>query len=301
MIGSRSIETASACAAGFGAPAFGTYEDVLANPDIEAVYVSLPNSLHSEWTIKAAEAGKHVWCEKPAALTLESARHMVKRAAENNVRLMEGFMFLYHPQHALVRDLINDGAIGELQSFNGTFSLPMPDPGNIRLDVALGGGVLNDAGIYPIRASRMIFADEPESVSCNLTIDESIGVDVEARLELIYPGGRTASISSAFTDDYQSTYEIVGTKGILRMERAYAVPEDRTVKIFLQVGTEEQQIEIPPANHFKLMVDAFCKEIMLGDESRKTYEDDILAQARILEAGRISDSEKRSVGLSEVS
>ena len=147
----------------------------------------------------------------------------------------------------------------------------------------------------------MIFAGEPESVSCNLRIDESVGVDVEARMELTYPGGRTASISSAFTDDYQSTYEIVGTKGAVRMERAYAVPEDRAVRIFLQVGTEVREIEIPPANHFKLMVDAFCKEIMLGGESHTPYEDDLLAQARILEAGRISDREMRSVDLSEVS
>ena len=132
-----------------------TYEEVLANPDIDAVYISLPNSLHEEWSVKAMEAGKHVWCEKPAALTYHGAKRMIQIAKASNVRLMEGFMFRLHPQHAKVQELIQDGTMGEILTFEGCFAVPMPAPETNILKRELGGGVLNDAAIYPIAASRM--------------------------------------------------------------------------------------------------------------------------------------------------
>lgn len=300
MTGSRSPEDARACAEQFGCVAYGTYEEVLANADIDAVYISLPNSLHEEWTIKAAQAGKHAWCEKPAALTYASAQKMVAACKKNNVRLMEGFMFLYHPQHAKVMELIREEVLGELLAFDGCFSYPMPDAGNIRHNLALGGGSYNDSASYPIRASRMILAGEPESVACTMKVDPSTGVDVKAVMLLNYSNGRSAFISSAFGAYFQSTYSILGSKARIRTERAYAVPKDMAVKIFLESDDNVKEIPVGPADHFKLMINDFCREILLGDESTKNYEDDLLAQARVLEAGRISSFEGRMVRLAEL-
>ncbi|OGG72641.1 hypothetical protein A3A38_00160 [Candidatus Kaiserbacteria bacterium RIFCSPLOWO2_01_FULL_53_17] len=289
MVGTRSPEKAS----DLSVPT-GTYEDVLSSKDVDAVYISLPNSLHEEWTVKAAEAGKHVWCEKPAALSYESAERMIAAAQKNNVRLMEGFMFLHHPQHAKVLEIIKSGVLGEITSFEGRFAYPMPDAGNIRLEAELGGGIYNDALVYPIRASRFVFGEEPGSILCNLTMDPTLGVDVKAEATLTYSGGRTASISSAFDPDYRSTYRVIGTKGSLIMERAYAVPKDMPVKIFIERGNTQEEILIEPADHFRLMIDDFCKEV--ASEARtKDYENDLLSQAKILDAGRKSDNQQRIV------
>lgn len=300
MLGSRSEENARACAEQFGCNSFGSYEEVLANEDIDAVYISLPNSLHEEWTMKAAKAGKHVWCEKPAALTYASAQKMVAACKKNNVRLMEGFMFLFHPQHAKVLTLINDGTLGNLLSFEGRFAFPMPEAENIRRSAMLGGGSYNDAGAYPLRASRMIFDAEPERIACTMTIDPETQVDVRAEALLNYPGGRSARISSAFGADYRSTYSVVGSKATIRMERAYAVPKDMAVKIFLERGKTVEEILVEPADHFKLMIDVFCEEILLGNASIKNYEEDLLFQAWALDAGRMSHEDKRAVYLKEL-
>lgn len=300
MVGSRSPEHARACAEQFGCASYGTYEEVLASKDVDAVYISLPNSLHEEWTIKAAQAGKHAWCEKPAALTYASAKRMVAACRKNNVRLMEGFMFLYHPQHARVKELIRDGTLGEILNFDGRFAVPMPDAQNIRRNAALGGGSYNDAGSYPLRASRMLFDAEPESVVCTLSMDTETQVDIRAEVTLNYPMGRTARISSAFGADFQSTYSVIGSNARIRMERAYAVPRDMSVKIFLERDGKEEEILVEPADHFKLMIDDFCREIPLGKKSTKNYEEDLLAQAHVLEAGRISSVEGRTVRLGEL-
>ena len=300
MVGSCEEETARACAEQFGCNSCGTYEDVLFNKDVDAVYISLPNSLHEEWMVKATGVGKHVWCEKPAALSYASAKKMTVACKKNGVRLMEGFMFLHHPQQAKVRELIAEGAIGEPKTFEGSYTYPMPKMGNIRLNAGLGGGVYNDAAVYPIRASRMIFNDEPFAVTCALTIDPATNVDVKAEMTLDYPNGRTARMLAAFDETYLSTYRVSGEKGHLALERAYAVPNDMAVKIFLEHNGDVQEIAIPPADHFKLMVDDFCREILLGTSSTKNYEEDLLAQARVLEAGRLSHEQGRTVRLSEL-
>lgn len=300
MIGSRDPETARTYTKEYGSISFGTYDEVITHPDIDAVYISLPNTLHEKWTIKAARAGKHVWCEKPAALLYKSAQKMVRVARDNNVRLIEGFSFLFHPQHAKVLSIINEGVLGKILSFEGTFIYPKPEKGNIRLDPALGGGSYTDAAVYPIRASRMIFREEPVSISCNLTIDPNIGVDVKASIELIYANARTARISSGFGDDYQSNYSVNGSLARLSMERAYAVPPDREVHIYLENPDSVKNIAVPPANQFTLLINDFCTQIILGINSKKRYEQDLLLQARILEAGIRSHTENRVVQLCEI-
>lgn len=299
LVASRSFDNADACAKMYGCRA-GAFEDVLADPDIDAVYISLPNSLHEEWAIKAAEAGKHIWCEKPAALSYESAERMVAAARKNSVRLMEGFMFRSHPQHAKVREMIDAGILGTLLTFEGCFAVPMPATSANSLNKDLGGGCFSDAGMYPIAASRMIFDEEPESVACTLVMDPHTGVDVKVDMVLAYPGGKSAHISSAFGAYFQSTYRVLGTEAHLTVARAYAVPKDRATKIFLNKDDIITEIDVEPADHFQLMLDAFCVEISLGSKSTKRYEEDLRAQARILEASRLSHREQRFVKLSEL-
>lgn len=296
MVGSRNPDTARTA---FGNVRVATYDDVLASPEVDAVYIALPNALHEEWAVKALRAGKHVWCEKPAALSYQSAARMTAAARESGVRLMEGFTFLAHPQHARAREIAARGTLGELVSFSGVFSYPRPQEGDIRLDPALGGGSYFDAAVYPIRASRLFFDTEPESAFCRM-IPDAAGVDAGASLALAYPGGRFAHLTSAWSDCYRSTYELLGNRGGLSAERAYAVPPNRAVKISLESGDEREEILCPAVDQFALMLDAFCGELAEGSARPGVWEADLLAQARVVEAGRRSHEERRSVELAEV-
>lgn len=299
IIGSRDPLKAKDVALQFGAKKWGNYDDVLNEQEIDAIYISLPNGLHEEWTLKALESKKHVICEKPAAISYDAAKRMVGAAKKNNVRLLEGFMFRFHPQHAKVKEFINDGTLGDLLKFEGCFAYAMPDRTSNAMNKELAGGTFNDQLPYPIYSSRMMFKEEPESILCNIQNDEESEVSIKAYVTLFYSGGKSAFASSIFGSYYQSSYSILGTKASIRMGRAYAVPRDMPVKVYLDENDNVQEIIIPPADHFRLMVDDFCAEV-LGSTISKNYEEDLLAQARVLEAARISDKEKRIVKISEI-
>lgn len=279
---------------------YGTYDEVINNNEVDAVYVSLPNALHEEWAIKAARAGKHVLCEKSAATSYAAAKKMVESCKQNDVRLMEGFMFRYHPQHQEIRRMIESGVLGDLLKFNGCFAYPMPEDGSNVMNKDLGGGSLNDSACYPVCASRMIFREEPLSAVCSLKIDAQKGIDTKADILLVYPGGKSAFVSSAFGSCFQSTYSVLGSRARAEAKRAYAVPFDMAVKIILDTGDRSDEVTIGPADHFKLMVDDFCGEILKGKKSEKNFEEDLLAQAKVLEAARVSHGEKRIVNIGEI-
>jgi len=300
MIGSRNPEKAKEIAIQFNAKNWGTYEEVLGNKDIDAIYVSLPNALHEEWTIKALESGKHVICEKPAAISYAAGKRMVETAKQNKVRLLEGFMFRYHPQHAKVKEFIENGTLGDLLKFEGCFVYALPDKESVSMSKILGGGSIHACMPYLLYASRMIFNEEPESVFCKIKIDLESGVDVKADVMLFYSNGKSAFASSIFGSYYQSTYSILGTKACIRMGRAYAVPRDMATKIFLDRNDNVEEIVIEPADHFRLMVDDFCQQIAKGNRSEKNYENDLLDQARVLSALKKSDAENRVVSISEI-
>jgi len=302
MIGSRYEEKALEFCNEFGCNSYGTYEDVLRNKNIDVVYISLPIALHEQWVIKSAKFKKHVLCEKSSTTTLRSAKKMVEVCKENNVRLLENFMFRYHPQHKIVAELIKQGALGELLNFRGYFGFPYPEEGNIRLKKDLGGGVLNDAACYPIYASRMIFNEEPISLSCRLKKDLEYMVDSKADAFLVYPGDKVAFISAAFGAYFQSAYNLWGSKSFLSMRRAYAVPRDMETKIFLEQNDLVTEKIIPPADQFGLIIEDFCKEILQKKNSTKNFESDLVSQAKVLAAARLSNNEGgRMVDLSEFS
>ena len=308
MIGSRSESKAEKFANEFHCEQFGTNDDVIANDSLDAVYISTPIGMHEEWTIKAANTGKHILCEKSSTTSFESAKKMIGVCNDNNVRIMEGFMFRFHPQHQKVRELINDNSIGELFSFNGIFTFPTLPDGDIRYNSKIGGGFLYDSACYPICASRMIFEHEPIGVSCTMLQDPKTGVDIKGASHMTYNDEKMASITYCNGSFYQAKYQVLGTKGIISLKRAYSVPADFKTNVDIQythkndwASTENKTFEINPENHFSIMINTFCQEITGDKRAPFNFEEDMKNQARVIEAHNISSKEKRFVSLDEIS
>jgi len=299
MIGSRSLEIAKTFAKTFGCKKFGSYADILNDNNIDAVYISLPIALHEEWAIKAAKAGKHVLCEKSSTVSFESAKRMVDAAKQNNVRLMEGFMFRFHPQHKKVLELIQNNVIGKLFAFDGMYGFPPVPKNDIRYNAELGGGVLNETGCYPIYASRMIFGEEPISVICNLYNDETTNVDTKGHAYLLYNNKKVAFVSFGFENYYQANYKIWGSDGIIELDRAYAVPTNLSTTVHVKTEDAPKEITIDAIDHFTQMIDSFCNE--LKNKANSSFENDLLNQALVMESLRKSNREKRPIHLPEIS
>ena len=296
MIGSRSQNKAKKFAEKFHCKDFGTYEEVLENDKVDAVYISVPVGVHKKWAIKAAKAGKHILCEKSLSSSYLDSVKMIQEAKKNKVRIMEGFMFRFHPSHKKIKELINSGKIGEVYSFFGRYGFPNPSKDNIRFKKDLGGGILNDAGCYPICASRIIFGKEPIGVMCQSTLDKN-GVDIKTVIHLKYSDTQFAQMITGYGLSYHSSYSLWGTKGFLRLTRSYNIPEEMKPIISLNTMNTEKDILIRPANHFKLMINAFSKEIIKKGSSDFVFEDDILKQAKVMEACRKSSRQNRFIKL----
>ena len=296
MIGSRSLKKAKKFAGKFCCNNFGTYEEILENDVIDAVYISVPVGLHKEWSVKAAKSGKHILCEKSSSSSYSDSVKMVQEAKKNKIRIMEGFMFRFHPSHRKVRELVNYGKIGDLYSFFGRYGFPKPSKNNIRFKKELGGGILNDAGCYPICASRIIFKKEPIGVMCQSTLDKN-GIDVRTTINLKYSDSQFAQMITGYGLSYQSSYSLWGTKGFLRLSRSYNIPTDMKPVISLNFEAKEKNILIKPANHFKLMIESFSKEILMKENSSFNFEDDLLNQAKVMEACRMSSKKNKFIEL----
>ena len=307
IIGSRTIEKSKEFSTEFNCKKNGTYDDVISDDSINAVYISTPIGTHAELAMKAASAGKHVYCEKSATDSFTSAKEMVECSKNNNVRIMEGFMFRFHTQHKKVKELINNNKIGDLDSFYGSFGFPSFPEGDIRYNKELGGGFLNDSGCYPICASRMIFDQEPLSVFSHNSIDSKTGVDVKGTSILTYKNNKTASITYANGNYYQAKYEVWGSEGVISLDRAYSVPSDFITKINLQYniensweGRKNEIIKVEPTDHFLEMIDIFCMEINTNGKLSFNFEKELLNQAKVMEAHRLSDFNHKEVWLSEI-
>ena len=307
MIGSRTIDRAKEFSKEFNCNNFGVYEDVISNKSVDAVYISTPIGTHEEWAIKAMSQGKHVYCEKSSTTTFESAKKMIDCAKENNVRIMEGFMYKFHPQHQKVKELINDNRIGNLLSFNGIFGFPEFPEGDIRYDKNLGGGFLNDSGCYPISASRMIFQEEPIGVSSSFTIDPKTGVDIRGISYMKFKNEKIASVMYGNGNYYQSEYNIGGTDGIIILDRAYSIPSDFEAYVSLQYSEgytweskKNEKFKIQPKDHFLEMINDFCLDISKQQNSSLNFEQELENQAKVMEAHRISSNSKKFVYLDEI-
>jgi len=299
-IGSRSKDKAEEYAKKFQIKKYGDYQSVLDDDDVNAVYISTPIGNHEEWVIKSAKAGKHILCEKSSTDSYNSAKKMIQICKENNVRLMEGFMFRFHPSHKKVKEVINNKTIGKLFSFSGRYGFPPISKDNIRYDKSLGGGILNDAGCYPIYASRMLFESEPEEILCELVIDKEKNVDTKATIFMKFNDQRYSHCVVGYDLSYQSVYSLWGSEGYMNLTRAYNVPPDMHVSLDVNSNNFKELISIQTADHFQLMIDSFCDELMNSRDISQKFEEDLLNQAKVMEAARISNYEQRLVRINEL-
>jgi predicted dehydrogenase len=235
-IASRNATVARAAAERLGIPtAHGSYEALLADPDVEAVYIPLPNHLHAEWTIAAARAGKHVLCEKPLALSAADAERMVEACEREGVRLMEAFMYRQHPSWVAVRDLVASGRIGRLVAVQSWFSYFNDDPANIRNLVEAGGGALFDIGCYCVNLSRMLFDGEPSRVVGSILRDPVGGTDVVASGILEFGDGVATFTASTRAEDDQRV-DIYGRTGRISVEIPFNIPPHLPTRIHVAAG-----------------------------------------------------------------
>jgi len=237
-IASRDLAKSQAAAGTLGiAKAYGSYEELLADPTIDVIYNPLPNHLHAEWSIAAARAGKHVLCEKPLAMTAGEVRALIAARDEAKVIIGEAFMVRTHPQWQRTRDLVAGGRIGELRAATGFFSYTNVDPLNIRNRADVGGGAIWDIGCYPVTTSRMVFGAEPTRVAATIARDPQFGTDRLSSFILEYPQGHAIFTCSTQLAPYQRM-QFIGTKGRIDVEIPFNAPPDRPTKIFIDDGGE---------------------------------------------------------------
>jgi D-xylose 1-dehydrogenase (NADP+, D-xylono-1,5-lactone-forming) len=204
------------------AKSYSNYEEMLQDPEIDAVYIPLPNHLHKKWTIEAAKHGKHILCEKPASLTADETQEMVEFCREKNVKFMEAFMYQFHPQHERVREIIKSGEIGDVKFMRASFSFYLAHPeGNVRMDSEKGGGSLYDVGCYAIHSIRNILDAEPVEVDVHANVDSDYQVDTSAFGYMLMENGVHAHFDCSFDMVFRAEYEVIGTKGQIKVPRAF--------------------------------------------------------------------------------
>lgn len=248
--------------------AFGSYEGMLASDEIDAVYISLPNSLHAEWIVKAAEAGKHVLCEKPLASDSKEAEWVVDVCERAGIILMEAFMYRHHPQQLRVMEIISNGRIGKPLAVNARFSYYLEPSEDIRWRGELGGGALMDIGCYCVNASRLILGAEPTTSRGIWRYNEKRGVDETTLAILEFPRGQHASIICSMLMQRACKYEVIGTEGSIDLPNAFRPErEDIVIRISNDSGTEEEVV--PGIDQYMLEVEHFSKCIL--DDSPLKY------------------------------
>jgi len=296
-IASRGIEKAKLTAEELNIPkAYGSYEELLADPEIEAVYIPLPNHLHKEWTIKAAKAGKHVLCEKPLAINASEAQEMVEACEKAGVVFAEAFMYRYHPRYEMISDMIKSGEIGELRGIHGTFTFNnAKDMGNVRYKQEWGGGSLYDVGVYPISAARMLLGQEPQAATVHAFFSEEHDhVDMMASGILEFERGVALSFDCGMWADFRNTLEVVGTEGRIEVPSAFIVNQNEQDNIILFTKGERKEVEVPRLNQYALQADAMGRSILNGETLPYPSSDAIL-NMKVLDACLTSAKERRRV------
>lgn len=279
-IASRSLDSARAAAASLHIPkAYGSYDELLADPEIDAIYNPLPNQLHVPFTIKAAEAGKHVLCEKPLAMTADEARTLLDVRARTGVKIGEAFMIRSAPQWLRLRALLTEGRIGDLRSITAVFSYFNTDPANIRNKVETGGGALMDIGCYCIQSARCGFQQEPTRVVSLIDRDPEMKTDRLTSAILDFPAGQAIFTCSTQLVPYQRVH-FLGTKGRIELEIPYNMPNDRPTRLFIDDGSDVTGANIatetfPAADQYTLQGDDFSRAILENTEVPVPLEDAI--------------------------
>ncbi len=294
-IASRDTEKAKKVAGELNIPvSYGSYEELLADDSIDAIYNPLPNHLHVPWTIKAMESGKHVLCEKPIAMNRSEAESLLQKARDYpGLKVMEAFMYRFHPQWKEVRSLLERKEIGTVQSIHSVFNYYKDDPENIRNRPEMGGGGLMDIGCYCISLSRYLFGQEPDRVYGELELDPVYGVDRKASGILRFKDKMATFSCSTKTHDYQRAI-IYGTDGLIEVERPFNPPGDKPAYIFHTKHGKRNTIETKAVDQYRLQVDAFGNSI-INDTDAPTPLEDAVANMSVIDAVFKSVKERAAV------
>ena len=287
-IASRDLAKAKDAAGKLGiANAYGSYEELLADPTIEAIYNPLPNELHVTWTLRALEAGKHVLCEKPIALNADEAKALLAARARSGKHVAEAFMVRFHPQWRRAHELAHSGAIGDLRAIQTFFSYCLLDPTNIR-NKPPGGGALYDIGCYAILTARYIFGAEPTRVTASMDVDPLMGTDRLVSALAEFPGGRQLTFTCATQTSAHQRVTIAGDKGRIEIAIPFNAPPDRPTHITIDSGADlfgggARTEEFATCDQYTLQGDAFSRAV-LGEAPLEYSIEDAIANMRVIDA-----------------
>jgi predicted dehydrogenase len=288
-IASRDLARAKTWAEKLGiSRAYGSYEELLADPAIEAIYNPLPNHLHVPWTIKAMEAGKHVLCEKPIALDTEEAKQLLDARARTGKMVAEAFMVRHNPQWMKAREIVRSGRIGEAKAIQTFFSYNLVDPTNVRNKADIGGGGMLDIGCYAINTARYIFGAEPEQVVGTLERDPVMEIDRLAGGLITFPGSRHLTFTVATQLVPFQRVQIAGTKGRIEIQIPFNAPNDRPNRILVDDGRDlfgggVEVLDMPVDDQYRLQGDAFSRAVA-GEEALADPIEDAILNMRVIDA-----------------
>ena len=282
-ISSRSADRAASVANELSIPvSYGSYEELLTDPDIDAVYIPLPNHMHVEWSIKCLEAGKHVLCEKPIGLNTEDARRL-KAFAETvpHLKVMEAFMYRHQPRWKRVFELVHSGKLGEIKAVHTFFSYFNDDPENYRNSAEMGGGGLMDVGCYSISTARLIFGQKPDFATGISHFDPDFGVDIVTSGLLSFGSG--TSVFTCSTQCHKDQYvKIFGSKGKIELDWPYNPDFSKPTVLRAHIDGIDLIEEFEPCNHFTLQADAFARSI-INDEPVSVSLDDSIENMEVID------------------
>jgi xylose dehydrogenase (NAD/NADP) len=244
-VASRSLPTAKEYANKWNIPmAFGSYQEMLDSGKIDVVYISLPNHLHAEWSIRALQAGVHVLCEKPFAITLEQVDQMIETSRQTGRILAEAFMYRHHPQTKIVGDWVHSGRLGEISLVSGVFNFKIKEHDDVRLVPVYGGGCLWDVGVYPLSFAQYIYGGPPSAVF-GMQWTGDTGVDETFAGQMSYPGDRFAQIACSFRTEFHINMEIIGAEGRLSLSRPFSAMDDDRRLMFYPNRGKVREIRVP--------------------------------------------------------
>jgi D-xylose 1-dehydrogenase (NADP+, D-xylono-1,5-lactone-forming) len=275
----------------------GSYEELLADADVDAVYIPLPNHLHREWSKRAADAGKHVLCEKPAALDAGETADMIEHCVARGVVWMEAFMYRYHPQWAAVRGLLDAGAVGELRTVRSVFTFTVRDPGNIRRRPEYGGGSLHDVGAYCVNVARWMFGRQPVAVT-GIAHPSPEGVDEDFLGVLDFGSGQSAQFVSSLSQPYRHHVQLLGTAGTITVPRAFVLRRDDDVSIeHTDADGATRSIAVSGDDEYRLEVEDFARCVTEGSQPEVVSHEDTLWNMRTIDALHAAARDARIVRL----
>lgn len=282
-IASRNVEKAAEEAGKLGIPrAYGSYEALLADPDIDAVYIPLPNHLHAEWVKKAADAGKHILCEKPFAMNADEARNAIEYARSKGIHVMEAFMYRFHPQWIHARQIVRSGEIGKVAFIHTQFTFDNRDPKNIRNIPEAGGGALMDIGCYAVSCSRYLLDAEPLKVAATINRDPQFRTDILTSAMLDFGAAQGIFTVSTQASPVQRV-DVIGTSGTLSVLLPFNMYSDVQAEILVTTGIGTRTVLTGPAGQYRLMFEAYS-ESLLRNEPEPTSPDDAINNMKVLDA-----------------